>query len=75
MSWWNLAQEEDKRQGHPQSPGSASLMASFQTPQGEAVCAKMGYPKDIVLWGDRADTQKVGEHRTHHPSPAETFEE
>lgn len=71
MSWWNLAQEEDKRQGHPQSPGSASLMASFQTPQGEAVCAKMGYLKDVVLWGGR----ESGEHRTHHPSPAETFEE
>lgn len=60
MSWWNLAQEEDKRQGHPQSPGSASLMASFQTPQGEAVCAKMGYPKDVVLWGAGQTHRKWG---------------
>lgn len=76
---WNLEQEEDKRQRHPQSPECAAkdlaLMALFQTIQGEEVCAKIGYPKGNSALGMGKTAQKEGMHGTHHSNPAETPKE
>lgn len=74
-----LGATEEKRQGHPRSPESASQRPGpyiFTLDRS----GRRGMFQDWVskrhsAQGYREDSTRVGVHGTHHPSPAEAFEE